>query len=79
MSDSTRPLSSAKSPINGDYFGSMVNLAARLVGAARPGQILASQAVRDELPNWAASVCEPLTLKGFDSPVTAYDLHPENC
>lgn len=65
--------------INGDYFGVMVNLAARLVGAARPGQILASQAVRDELPNWSATACEPLTLKGFESPVTAYDLHPENC
>lgn len=65
--------------INGDYFGVMVNLAARLVGAARPGQILASQAVRDELPNWSATACEPLTLKGFDSPVTAYDLRPENC
>src|SRR6202022_968688 len=31
--------------INGDYFGTTVNLAARLVGAAKPRQILASQAV----------------------------------
>jgi class 3 adenylate cyclase len=41
--------------INGDYFGTTVNLAARLVGAAKPRQILASQAVRDELPSWAAT------------------------
>lgn len=61
--------------INGDYFGIMVNLAARLVSAARPGQILASQAVRDELPDWSATACDPLMLKGFDAPVTAYELH----
>jgi class 3 adenylate cyclase len=61
--------------INGDYFGNVVNLAARLVAVARPGQILASQAVRDELPDWNATVQEPLMLKGFDSAVTAYDLH----
>ena len=61
--------------INGDYFGTTVNLAARLVGAAKPRQILASQAVRDELPDWAATVQDALTLKGFDAPVTAYELH----
>jgi class 3 adenylate cyclase len=61
--------------INGDYFGNVVNLAARLVAAAKPGQILASQAVRDELPDWAGTVQDALTLKGFDAPVTAYELH----
>jgi adenylate cyclase len=61
--------------IAGDYFGTAVNLAARLVGAAAPGQILASSDVRDELPGWAAIPQEPLLLKGFDTPVTAYDLH----
>jgi class 3 adenylate cyclase len=61
--------------MGGDYFGNTVNLAARLVAAAEPGQILATAAVRDELPEWPAVVQEPLTLKGFDDPVTAYDLH----
>jgi class 3 adenylate cyclase len=61
--------------INGDYFGNAVNLAARLVAAAAPGQILASSDLRDELPDWPAIPQEPLMLKGFDDPVMAYDLH----
>jgi class 3 adenylate cyclase len=60
--------------INGDYFGNPVNLAARLVAAAAPGQILGASALRDELPDWPAISHGPLTLKGFDAPVTAFDL-----
>lgn len=61
--------------IGGDYFGNPVNLAARLVAAAAPGQILAAAGVRDELPDWPATAQDPLTLKGFDGLVTAYALH----
>lgn len=61
--------------INGDYFGTPVNLAARLVDAAAPKQVLASSCVRDQLSNWPATLQEPLTLKGFDKPVPAYELH----
>jgi class 3 adenylate cyclase len=60
--------------LGGDYFGNPVNLAARLVAAAAPGQILAAAEVRDLLPDWPAAVQEPLQLKGFDAPVTAYEL-----
>jgi len=60
--------------IAGDYFGNPVNLAARLVAAAAPGQILASTDVHDALPDWPTAVQDPLTLKGFDAPVTAYDM-----
>ncbi|SOJ55924.1 pH-sensitive adenylate cyclase [Mycobacterium simulans] len=60
--------------INGDYFGNPVNLAARLVAAAEPGQILAASELHDKLPDWPAAACGPLSLKGFDSPVTAFDL-----
>ena len=63
--------------VNGDYFGNAVNLAARLVGAAAPGQILASAEIHEQLPDWPAVLQEPLQLKGFDEPVVAYDLHPE--
>jgi adenylate cyclase len=61
--------------LGGDYWGTPVNLAARLVAAAAPGQVLASTDVRDELGEWPAIPQDPLTLKGFDEPVTAYDLH----
>jgi adenylate cyclase len=61
--------------LGGDYFGTPVNLAARLVAAAAPGQILVSTDVRDELSSWPAIPQDPLILKGFDEPVTAYDLH----
>ncbi|MGA8544870.1 MAG: adenylate/guanylate cyclase domain-containing protein [Mycobacterium sp.] len=60
--------------INGDYFGNAVNLAARLVAAASPGQILAAAEVHEKLPDWPATVMDPLQLKGFDEPVVAYDL-----
>jgi class 3 adenylate cyclase len=45
-----------------------------LVAAASPAQILATSDVRDALPEWCAIRQEPLTLKGFDEPVTAYDM-----
>ncbi|MDT7766016.1 MAG: hypothetical protein QOC63_5436 [Mycobacterium sp.] len=61
--------------IGGDYWGNPVNLAARLVAAAEPGQILATSDVCDQLRGRPAVEQEPLILKGFESPVTAYDLH----
>lgn len=61
--------------INGDYFGNPVNLAARLVAAAAPEQILATTELRLLLPDRPAVARGPLTLKGFDAPVAAFDLH----
>jgi class 3 adenylate cyclase len=60
--------------INGDYFGNPVNLAARLVAAAAPGQILVASALQERLPDWPAVAHGPLLLKGFDDPVPAFDL-----
>lgn len=60
--------------MNGDYFGNAVNLAARLVAAAAPGQVLAAAEVRKELLDWPFVAREPLQLKGFDAPVIAYEL-----
>ncbi|HEY0227794.1 MAG TPA: adenylate/guanylate cyclase domain-containing protein [Mycobacterium sp.] len=61
--------------INGDYFGNPVNLAARLVAAAAPEQILATTELHLLLPDRPAVARGPLTLKGFDAPVAAFDLH----
>jgi class 3 adenylate cyclase len=60
--------------MGGDYFGNPVNLAARLVAAAAPSQILAAAEVYERLPDWPAVAQEPLQLKGFDAPVIAYEL-----
>ena len=60
--------------LNGDYFGTPVNLAARLVGAATAGQILVPVELREALPDWPATAQEPLALKGFAGPITVYDL-----
>ena len=60
--------------MSGDYFGNAVNLAARLVAAAAPGQILAAAELSRALPDWPAVAQEPLQLKGFDAPVIAYEL-----
>ncbi|MUL65305.1 hypothetical protein BOO86_12580 [Mycobacterium sp. CBMA 234] len=58
----------------GDYFGTPVNLAARLVAAAQPGQVLVAAPWYDIPRDWPIAVQDPLTLKGFDEPVTAYQL-----
>jgi class 3 adenylate cyclase len=58
----------------GDYFGNAVNLAARLVAAAAPEQVLAAAELYEQLPDWPAVAQEPLQLKGFDAPVIAYEL-----
>ena len=54
--------------IGGDYFGNPVNLAARLVGAAAPGQILASADVRDELADLAGDPAGTVDAQGFRRP-----------
>jgi class 3 adenylate cyclase len=60
--------------LDGDYYGNPVNLAARLVAAAEPGQILASSELLDGLHDWSATPTEPLTLRGFTDQVKAYAL-----
>jgi hypothetical protein len=60
-----------------DYgaIGVVTNLAARLCGEARGGQILASQRVFGSLADAvAADPVGPLALKGFHTPVAAFEL-----
>ncbi|MEZ0053845.1 class 3 adenylate cyclase [Mycobacterium sp. MAA66] len=58
----------------GDYFGNPVNLAARLVAVARPGQILVAAPWYDMPGNWPITAQDPMELKGFDEPIAAYEV-----
>ena len=65
------------SPNRLDYtaIGSTVNLASRLCSAAKPGQILISQAVLTELGNSVPlHPLEPIHAKGFAEPVQVYEV-----
>lgn len=55
---------------HGDYYGNVVNLAARLVKSARPGTALIS----DSIPVETGEPGEIAALKGYDGPVRAYEL-----
>lgn len=59
---------------DGDYYGSEVNLAARIVGEAEPGQILASAAVADALPGeaFAVSAEGERAVRGFEGSVALF-------
>jgi class 3 adenylate cyclase len=63
---------------HGDYYGPVVNLAARLVDAAIPGEALVDGSVVEALKD--EDLCfEPAgrrMLKGFDAPVSAWSLAP---
>jgi class 3 adenylate cyclase/ActR/RegA family two-component response regulator len=62
-----------------DYgaIGSVTNLAARLCGEAKPGQILISKrvlAMTDELLQIEVEAAGELSLKGFHRPIPAYNI-----
>jgi class 3 adenylate cyclase len=61
--------------LDGDYYGNPVNLAARLVAAAGPGEILLSDDLHAELDGWTVAATAPLALRGFAEPVQAWALH----
>ena len=58
---------------DGDYFGSTVNVAARIAGYARTGEVLASEramAAANDLPAWILTTeVGPVDLKGVSKPV----------
>jgi adenylate cyclase len=62
---------------HGDYYGDVVNLAARLVKVAEPGEVLVSKSVAADLSgriDFEAIQTPP--LKGFDQLVEAFRLLP---
>jgi class 3 adenylate cyclase len=62
--------------LHGDYYGEVVNLAARLVKVADPGQVLVSASVVEHLPDRIGfEAIHPLTLKGYEQGVAAFKLN----
>jgi adenylate cyclase len=60
---------------DGDYYGPEVNLAARIVGEAGPGEILVSAAVADALAAHdaiATRAAGEREMRGFENPVAVY-------
>jgi class 3 adenylate cyclase len=63
--------------LDGDYFGPVVNLAARLVAVAEPGHVLASDPVVERLGDRRTTIAlGPQRLRGFDDPVPVSRLVP---
>jgi adenylate cyclase len=61
--------------LRGDYYGDVVNLAARLVKVAEPGQVLMSAPLARELTGRIEyEPVEVPPLKGYDEPVAAFRL-----
>jgi class 3 adenylate cyclase len=59
----------------GDYFGDVVNRAARLVAVANPGTIVVSETVaRDAGPTYDLERLPAQALKGFGAPAVTYRL-----
>src|SRR3954468_13336618 len=61
---------------SGDYFGEVVNRAARLVALARPGTVVVTDAVVAALGSgdWRFEQLPPQALKGFQAPAVTYRL-----
>lgn len=61
--------------LHGDYYGEVVNLAARLVKLAGPSQVVVSESVREGAgADFAFAAISSLALKGFRNPVPAFRL-----
>jgi adenylate cyclase len=61
-------------PREGDYFGPLVNLLARLVKVGAPGELVATEAAVAELSpqEWSVRPLDPVELRGFEGPVQAF-------
>lgn len=62
-------------------IGSTVNIASRLCGVARPGEVIVSQAVvqalGDTAKQWDCQPLEPVMVKGIGQPLVCYRVRPE--
>jgi len=65
-------------PREGDYYGPLVNLLARLVKVGAPGELVATEAAVAQLheDEWSLRPLEPAALPGIPEPVRAYVVEP---
>ena len=65
-------------PREGDYYGPLVNLLARLVKVGAPGELVATEAAVAQLrgDEWSVRPLEPATLPGIAEKVQAYIVEP---
>lgn len=59
---------------DGDYYGSVVNLASRLVALAEPGEVLVDAALAAVAGEAAIEALDPVEVKGFADVVVPYRL-----
>jgi adenylate cyclase len=61
-------------PREGDYFGPLVNLLARLVKVGAPGELVVTETAASELPAdaWLLRPMEPTDLRGIETPVRTF-------
>ncbi|MEO1057248.1 MAG: adenylate/guanylate cyclase domain-containing protein [Actinomycetota bacterium] len=62
----------------GDYYGSVVNLASRLVDHAVPGEILVSEPVTVAATSCQFDVAGRRVVKGFDEPIAVWTLRAQS-
>jgi len=65
-------------PREGDYFGPLVNLLARLVKVGAPGALVVTEAAAEELSlvEWSLRPLEQTELRGIEGPVRAFVAEP---
>ncbi len=65
-------------PREGDYFGPLVNLVARLVKVAAPGQLVVTEAAAAALRSdrWVRLPLGPQPVRGLPAPVTVFSVKP---
>jgi adenylate cyclase len=62
---------------SGDYFGAVVNLAARIAAYARPDQILCTEAIAESVSNLDIAICQPtgvVSFKNIAQPVAIFEI-----
>jgi adenylate cyclase len=66
-------------PRGDDWFGTTVNLAARITALARPGELLATQPIAEAARAGGVVVIDrgPHPIRNLGEPVELYELHPD--